>query len=117
MAMIQVHAEALESSNAAYHDFLLRYKVNERIVYGFVEGKDDPTFYRSLIEHNLPEGWEVVLIKSGNKDTVLSILEFMDWKRYPPKRVAFFVDRDLSEFFGGQAKVAENLYLTDNYSD
>lgn len=116
MTMLQVHAEALESSSAAYHEFLLRYKEGERTVYGFIEGKDDPTFYRSMIERNLPEDWEVVLIRSGNKENVLKILAFIDWSRFSSKRISFFVDRDLSEFIGGQSDIPENLYVTDNYS-
>jgi hypothetical protein len=114
--MLEIHKAALECSNVAYHEFLLFYKAAEKIVYGFVEGKDDPSFYRGLIESQLPNGWSVKLIKSGNKTEVLTIFSQMNWSRFPKKRVCFFIDRDLSEFLGGETHSGENLYITDGYS-
>lgn len=114
--MVQIHADALGCDNVIYHEFLLSYKINEQIVYGFVEGKDDPTFYRGFIENQLPEGWDVKLIISGNRDKVLASFRYMDWTRFPMKRVCFFVDRDLSEFTAEKLCSAPNLYVTDNYS-
>ncbi len=117
MDMLEIHAAALASSDiSAYHEFLLYYKKGEKIVYGFVEGRDDPSFYCGLIEGHLPTEWEVKLIQSGDKDKVLKIFEEMDWSSYPKKRVCFFVDRDLSEFIGAYSHSGENLYVTDNYS-
>lgn len=117
MDMLKIHAAAIASSDiSAYHEFLLYYKKSEKIVYGFVEGKDDPSFYCGIIEGHLPIEWEVKLIQSGNKDKVLKIFEEMDWTSYPKKRVCFFVDRDLSEFIGGSKHFGENIYVTDNYS-
>jgi hypothetical protein len=114
--MMQIHSNALESSNVAYHEFLLCYRSIEQIVYGFVEGKDDPSFYRGFIERNLPSGWKVKLIRSGNKQKVLRVFEVMDWNRFPYKRVCFFIDRDLSVFLGGETHSGENLYVTDCYA-
>ena len=114
--MLQIHADALQSSNAAYHEFLLHYKPNECFVYGFVEGKEDPMFYRGLIENHLPEEWELILIRTGNRDNVFATFQNMDWIRFPPKRVCFFVDRDLSEFLEEESCSGSNLYVTDNYS-
>lgn len=116
MDMLEIHAAALESSITSYHEFLLYYKKNEKIVYGFVEGKDDPSFYCGLIESHMPNEWEVKLIPSGNKDKVLKVFEEMDWSSYPKKRICFFVDRDLSEFIERIRHSGENLYVTDNYS-
>ncbi|MHC1754114.1 MAG: DUF4435 domain-containing protein [Methanosarcina sp.] len=116
MGMLEVHENALNSSNVPYHEFLLPYKVAERVVYGLVEGKDDPSFYRGIIEHSLPDGWNVELIRAGNKNKVLKVLNSMDWSRFPKKCVCFFVDRDLSEFMGEEHPSGENLYVTDNYS-
>lgn len=116
MDMLETHEIALESDNVTYHEFLLCYKVRGKTVYGFVEGKDDPSFYRGLIENNLPDGWEIKLIRSGNKDKVLKVFKKMDWSRYPKRRICFFIDRDLSEFLGGCAAQGDNLYITDNYS-
>jgi len=116
MDMKEIHKAALKSPTVAYHLFLQCYRTGEKIVYGFVEGKDDPSFYRGLIENNLSDGWDVKLIRSGNKAGVLETFDKMDWSRFPKKRVCFFVDRDLSEFLGEDTCSNENLYVTDNYS-
>jgi hypothetical protein len=116
MSMLDIHAEALNSISAAYHEFLLRYKASAEIVYGIVEGKDDPMFYRGVIERSLPDGWEVELISAGCKDNVIKATEAFDWKRFSPRRICFFVDRDLSDFMEDISLTAENLYVTDNYS-
>lgn len=116
MTMLQVHADALNSVSAAYHEFLLRYKASANVIYGIVEGKEDPMFYRGLIERQLPEGWEVELVPAGCKDNVLRAVDAFDWTRFAPKRICFFVDRDLSDFISEGAISGENVYITDNYS-
>ena len=114
--MLDVHRKAMDSHIIVYHEFLLRYKVNRKLVYGFVEGKEDPMFYRSFIENNLPFGWEVDLIQAGNKLNVLRIFSEFDWSVFSLKRICFFVDRDLSEFITEPLIASNNLYITDNYS-
>lgn len=114
--MLQIHSDALISISAAYHEFLLRYKASANIVYGIVEGKEDPMFYRGLIERQLPEGWEVELIPAGCKDNVLRAKDAFDWTRFSPRRICFLVDRDLSDFISEGAAYGENVYITDNYS-
>jgi hypothetical protein len=116
MTMLQVHADALNNVCIAYHEFLLHYKVNAKIVYGIVEGKEDPMFYRGLIERQLPNEWDIVLIPAGCKDNVLRSINAFNWDRFPSKRICFFVDRDLSDFIADGELSAENLYITDNYS-
>jgi hypothetical protein len=116
MEMLDVHAAALASGNIPYHEFLLCYRAVEQVVYGIVEGRQDPCFYRGIIESMLPEGWEVRLIKAGSKSKVLRVFVDIDYSRFPKKRVCFFVDRDLSEFLAGEAQMGDNLYVTDKYS-
>lgn len=116
MSMLQIHAEALDGESAAYHEFLLRYKPNADVVYGIVEGKEDPMFYRGQIEHYLSEEWEVELIPAGRKDNVLKVLAIFNWERFSRKRICFFVDRDLSDFLQESPTTPVNLYITDNYS-
>lgn len=116
MDMKAIHADALTSSITAYHEFLQYYKKSAQIVYGFVEGKEDLSFYRGLIDSKLPDGWKAKLIKSDDKNKVLKLFNEMNWSRFPKRRVCFFVDRDLSEFLEGETTSGENLYVTDNYS-
>ena len=114
--MLNIHAEALETSSGPYHEFLLMYKESMPVVYGFVEGIEDPSFYRGFIENILPDGWTVRLIRSRNRRAVLGILAAMPWGRFARSRICFFVDRDLSEYLDEEAIEADNLYGTDNYS-
>ena len=116
MDMLEVLAEASQSSNVAYNDFLLYYKNGKPMVFGFVEGKQDPSYYRSFLDAALPDGWECKLFRPGNKKRVLEVFEGMDWNRFPKAAVCFFVDRDLSMFLGGETHEGSNLYVSDNYS-
>jgi hypothetical protein len=116
MEMLKIHAEALASGNIPYHEFLLCYRGTEHIVYGIVEGRQDPCFYRGIIDSMLPDGWEVKLIKAGSKSKVLKVFVDIDWSRFSKQRVCFFVDRDLSDFLGGEKHSGDNLYVTDKYS-
>ena len=116
MSMMEVHAEALEVANAAYHEFLMYYRNDARLVYGFVEGREDPTFYRGIIDLVLDEEWSVKLIAGGNRSRVIELARQMDWDRFSQRRVCFFIDRDLSDYLGEQLPSDQNIYVTDGYS-
>ncbi len=116
MSMLEIHSEALDGGNIVFHEFLLRFKLNSQVVFGIVEGKEDPMFYRGLIERHLPRGWDVELLKSGNRSNVLNAINGFDWMKYPRNRICFFVDRDLTLFHKKEDPVAENLYITQLYS-
>ncbi|MFS2047481.1 DUF4435 domain-containing protein [Variovorax sp. Varisp41] len=116
MDMLKIHQEALTETPTAYHEFLLKYRPNDGVVYGLVEGKHDPMYYQSIIEQALPEGWNVELIPTGGRSSTLKAMENFDWNRYPRGRICFFVDRDLSEFIAEITPDADNLYITDKYS-
>ncbi len=114
--MLQIHETAISAQIASYHEFLSRYSKTAKVVYGFVEGKDDPCFYRGFIDHLLPDDWEVELWPAGNRDHVYRVHADMDWRRFPKKRVCFFVDRDLSSLIPESLTPDSNIYVTDNYS-
>ncbi len=116
MEMLAVHSAAIESKASAYHEFLLRYSRRSKVVYGFVEGRDDPTFYRGFIDLLLPEDWTVELWPAGGKDQVYRIHRDVDWRRFPKMRVGFFVDRDLSRIISEKLPADSNIYVTTGYS-
>lgn len=116
MSMMEVHADALEVATAAYHEFLLYYRNDARLVYGFVEGREDPTFYRGIIDLMLDDQWTVKLIAGGNKSRVIQLARQMDWGRFSQRRVCFFIDKDLSDYLGEQLPSDQNIYVTDGYS-
>jgi len=114
--MLEVHSQALEDVDEAYHEFLLIYRQDDRCVYGFVEGKDDPVFYRHLIEYQLPEAWSIKFIPTGSKQKVLRSFQSINWIDFCKRRVGFFVDRDLQDFLGTPQQEETNIYITDGYS-
>ena len=116
MSMLRVHEEASASQASSYHEFLTRYSKLSKVVYGFVEGKDDLSYYQGFVEQILPDEWEVELWPAGNKREVYRIHKDLDWRRFPKKRVCFFVDRDLSELIPEKLAADINIYVTDAYS-
>lgn len=116
MSMLDEHRLALETVNEAYHEFLLRYRAGNLSVYGFVEGKEDPSFYRSVIERFLPEDWAVELFVSGNRKKVLDTEAAFDWDRFSRQQIAFFIDQDLVHFLDPAISYAPNVYVSDGYS-
>src|SRR5271156_5034908 len=116
MSMIDLHSAALDSKVASYHEFLVRYSKHNKVVYGFVEGKEDPSFYRGYIDLILPDDWKVELWPAGNKDHVYQVHKLIDWRRFAKKRICFFVDRDLSAILPEKIKTDTNIYVTSGYS-
>jgi hypothetical protein len=86
------------------------------MVFGFCEGKEDPSFYRSFVDSVLPDDWTCKLIQSGNKKAVIDLYKFMDWSRFRRESICFFVDRDLADFLSEPAVVGTNLFISDHYS-
>jgi len=116
MDMLSIHKTALACNVASYHEFLMRYSTTNNIVYGFVEGKEDPCFYKGFIQSLIPDDWDIELWPAGNKNQVYKIYESMDWQRFPQKRICFFVDRDLSELIPRTLHQDFNIYITEGYS-
>jgi hypothetical protein len=113
---LDIHQQALSEVDEAYHNFLLLYSPSSKCVYGFCEGKDDPTFYHTLVLGKIPSDWYVKIIPAGGKDKVLNTFRAFDWNRFCKERICFFVDRDLDNYLGKQPLTEENIYTTDGYS-
>lgn len=116
MTMLEIHSAAVNSKTASFHEFLSRYTKRAKVVYGFVEGKEDPCFYRGFIELLLPDDWHVELWPAGNKDQVYEIHRSLDWRRFRKSQVCFFVDRDLSGMIPEKLAQDKNIYVTSGYS-
>jgi hypothetical protein len=116
MTMLQVHKQAISTQQPIYHEFLLRYSNGCKVIYGFVEGKEDPCFYRGFIEHGLPDGWNIEMWTAGSRNNVLMLLGQFDWSRFSRQQILFFVDKDIVPFLGITDPTAQNLYITDKYS-
>lgn len=97
-----------------YSDF----KASSDICYGFVEGKDDPSYYRPIIDRYLePVGGSIKLYQSNGKKNVKCIYNELSKRNYPSNRISFFMDRDLSCIVDDLNLIEGNrVYITDNYS-
>ena len=50
MSLISEHRKSRENHIIVFlHEFRIRYKRKGKAIYGFVEGKEDPSFYRGII--------------------------------------------------------------------
>jgi len=117
MNLISEHRRARENKGRiVLHEFKLRFKKNSKTIYCFVEGNDDPCFYRGFIENSIPDDWNVELWPSGGKDKVFEIYSAFDWRSFQKNQILFFVDRDLSEFTNKSIPDKMNIFTTDNYS-
>lgn len=101
-----------------YTEFLEDYnKLHSKICYGFVEGKDDSSYYRCLINKELPSLYKVCLYPSGNKESVKKTYECFDWRRFSKNRIVFFIDKDLSLLISDNNIINDkNVYITEKYS-
>ena len=115
-SFIEVHEQALAEVDEAYHTFLLLYSASNKCVYGFCEGKDDPTFYQSLIESKLPNHWKVKIIPAGGKKKVIQAYHAFNWVRLNKEEICFYIDRDLDDYLGQRQQPENNVYITDDYS-
>ena len=116
MNMLTVHKQAASGPQTLYHEFLIKYRRGKACIWGFVEGKTDPSFYVGKAENMLPDRFEVEFWPAGNKQRVLDLYALFDWERFNQKQILFFVDRDLSGFIPDSNSSASNVYTTDNYS-
>ncbi len=116
MNMLTVHRQAASGPQSLYHEFLIRFRKGQACIWGFVEGKTDPSFYVGTAEHMLPDRFEVELWPAGNKQRVIDLYALFDWERFNQGQVLFFIDRDLSAFVPDCGSNAPNVYTTDNYS-
>lgn len=92
-------------------------KKNKNKCYGFVEGKDDPSYYRRIIDNNLSDNCSVTLYPCDGKKNVKYIYNQLDWRIYSKRRIVFFMDRDLSPVIEDKDIVYDtNVYITENYS-
>lgn len=92
-------------------------KYNNETCYGFVEGKDDPSYYRRIINNKLPTNCFIILYPCDGKDNVHYIHKQIDWRTFSKNRIVFFMDRDLSCILNDKNIINDkNVYITDKYS-
>ncbi|MEE0946982.1 MAG: DUF4435 domain-containing protein [Acutalibacteraceae bacterium] len=104
-----------EQANVALLELKQKYNPGGKDVYAVVEGKDDIAYYTCIFAR-YPKFSNVTIVSANNRKNVVKAFELTDWSVYSDKRVFFFVDRDLSEITGENTPIADNVYVTDEYS-
>ncbi|MFA6243220.1 MAG: DUF4435 domain-containing protein, partial [Candidatus Hydrogenedentales bacterium] len=101
MSFLDTVRAAAVSGLAEFNTFLLEYKPGGHRVFVFVEGRDDPCFYRRLVEQRLPKGYALRLVRCGNRRAVIdAVSNFLG--RYPPDAsVIALLDKDHSDLVPG----------------
>lgn len=88
-----------------------------KLCYGFVEGKDDPSYYRTVIKNRINNDCKILLYPSGGKGNVKYIYDEIHKRDLPNNRIIYFMDRDLSSIIeDGKIIIDSHVYITDNYS-
>ena len=92
-------------------------KDSPKVCYGFVEGKDDPSYYRTAIKQNIDKDCSIILYPSGGKEIVKYVYEEIRNRNYPIEKIVYFMDRDLSCIINDTNIINDPyVYITDNYS-
>lgn len=98
--------------------FLSEYKKDGKTCYGFVEGKDDLSYYKRAINNMIEQDCCVILYPSNGKENVKYIFEKIhENKNVSNERIVYFMDRDLSNIIDDNNLIIDSyVYITDNYS-
>lgn len=107
---------ATSSPEAEWNVFIIEYAPDRKRVFVFHEGRDDPAFYRTHVEANLPKEYELRFVRSGNKAQVLARVEEFKSRFAANPRVLFFVDKDHDDLIQRAMPTYQWLYVTDSYS-
>ena len=87
------------------------------ICYGFVEGKDDPSYYRNAINNKLKSNCSIQLFPSNGKENVKYVFEEVRKRNYNHDKIIYIMDKDLSDFIDDPNIIEDPfVYITDNYS-
>lgn len=107
-----------EGRTVPLQQFLSEFKKDAKVCYGFVEGKDDLSYYRRIINNQIDTGCNVVLYPCNGKEFVKYVLnEIRKREDIPIDRIVYFMDRDLSSVIDDENLIIDShVYITDNYS-
>lgn len=117
MNLLEKLRRAKESPATAFHLFLQKYVWYD--IHCFVEGDDDPSFYRNFVQQYAGNDKTLVFYKCGGKSEVYSIREkiFSTRENRTKQHITlFFVDKDLSDILEEEYPEHEDIYVTDLYS-
>lgn len=115
MSEVDVLLDRCNDTNVAYTRFLSEF--SPKLCFAFVEGKNDPSYYRCHINREIPRSKNVIVYPAGNKQKVKELYGYFDWNNYNKNQIIFLMDRDYSDIIEDANIISQsNVYVTDHYS-
>lgn len=114
--------ESLQAAKASVNEAVLKIKQSysnspsARKIFFVVEGKDDIPYYATKAESYIPDGWKLSIIPASNRNKVVEAYRSLDWTSFSKKLILFFIDRDLSDYYGEDTPSDSNIYVTTKYA-
>lgn len=115
MSFLDQMRAAAESPVSAWHQFVLAHRSGADAWYLFVEGKLDVAYYRSALKGAGTQD-PLFTFVCGNRRKVFEVRRRVRRSHSRCNRCLFFVDRDWSDYLGGDGTGYADLYMTDGYS-
>lgn len=103
------------SKAAVLHEFLIRHNPNEKRVHAFVEGYDDPVFYRPRVNQRSGEAPTFYYVCHG-KRKLYEIFRDVTSRVGTYRHTIFFADKDLADILPETYPEDERIFVTDYYS-
>jgi len=117
MSFLEDLRRASRSAKAQWNGFIMEYRPECRSIFLFHEGRTDPAFYCGFVDQVKPQGFDVRMVRCGNKREVIKQVEDFRSRYKDDPRVLFFVDKDHDDLVGNKAVVDYvHLYTTRAYS-
>lgn len=118
MNFLEELRQAPTSPKAKVNVFLAMFNPCGRRLHAFVEGRDDPAFYRHHVEAAARRyALEAEIWRLNGKSEVLEARKFIEKRYLANPRVLFFVDKDHDELVGAPGRETERtLFVTSGYS-
>lgn len=117
MSFLDTLKNATATQQVQFNVFLIEYKPGIRAVFAFLEGRDDPSFYRRFLSTKVPQGYRLRLVNCGNKKGVLDAIAAFQGRYKDDERVIAFVDKDHADLVpNSPSPHYKHAFQTSGYS-
>ena len=113
MSEVDVLLDRRNDTNVAYTRFLSEF--SPKLCFAFVEGKNDPSYYRCHINREIPRSKNVIVYPAGNKQKVKELYGYFDWNNYNKNQIIFLMDRDYSDIIEDANIISQSNVYDHNY--
>ena len=102
-------------AHSRFHEYTLAVSKNEKLIFLFFEGEDDPCFYMTYLSPLL-DGKEYIEYICNGRDGVIKTYDLISRDPRHTNSAMFFVDKDHTDFLNFKTPVANVIFQTDYYS-